>query len=47
MNGGVAQPGWHDHLNVIHLSFVESNLSPGDSADLVAASWVAYHLDMV
>jgi len=47
MNGGVAQPGWRDHLTVIHSSFVERNLSPGGSADLVAASWVAYHLDMV
>ena len=46
INGGVAQPGWRDHLTVIHRSFVERHLSPGGSADLVAASWVAYHLDM-
>ena len=44
--GGVAQPGWRDQLQVIHRSFVERNLSPGGSADLVAASWVAYQLDM-
>ena len=46
INGGVAQPGWRDHLTVIHRSFVERHLSPGGSADLVAASWVTYHLDM-
>lgn len=46
-SGGVAQPGWREQLTVIHRSFVERNLSPGGSADLVAASWVAFHLDMV
>lgn len=46
INGGVAQPGWRDRLTAIHRSFVERHLSPGGSADLVAASWVAYHLDM-
>jgi len=46
INGGVAQPGWRDQLSVIHRSFVERNLSPGGSADLVAASLVAYNLDM-
>lgn len=45
-NGGVVQPGWRDQLISMHRSFVEHNLSPGGSADLVAASWVAYHLDM-
>ena len=47
INGGVAQLGWRSELTGIHRSFVERNLSPGGSADLVAASWVAYHLDMV
>lgn len=46
IRGGVAQSGWRDQLTAIHRSFVERNLSPGGSADLVAASWVAYHLDM-
>ena len=46
-NGGVAQPGWRDQLTSMHRSFVERNLSPGGSADLVAASWVAYHLNML
>jgi triphosphoribosyl-dephospho-CoA synthase len=45
-NGGVAQRGWRDQLTSMHRSFVERNLSPGGSADLVAASWVAYHLDI-
>lgn len=44
--GGVAQPGWRDRLIGIHRTFVERRLSPGGSADLVAASWVAYHLDI-
>jgi triphosphoribosyl-dephospho-CoA synthase len=47
INGGVEQPEWRDRLTVIHRSFVERNLSPGGSADLVAASLVAYNLDMV
>jgi len=45
-NGGIAQPGWRDHLISMHRSFVDRNLSPGGSADLVAASCVAHHLDM-
>jgi triphosphoribosyl-dephospho-CoA synthase len=47
IKGGVEQPDWRDQLTVIHSSFVNRNLSPGGSADLVAAAWVAYHLDMV
>lgn len=45
-NGGVAQPAWRDELVKIHRIFFERRLSPGGSADLVAASWVAYHLDI-
>ncbi|MDD2734364.1 MAG: triphosphoribosyl-dephospho-CoA synthase [Desulfuromonadaceae bacterium] len=45
LNGGVEHPDWRGQLKVIHRSFVERNLSPGGSADLVAASWVAHHLD--
>jgi triphosphoribosyl-dephospho-CoA synthetase len=45
-NGGVEQPDWREQLTFIHRSFVKRNLSPGGSADLVAAAWVAYHLDM-
>lgn len=45
-NGGVEQPGWQDRLLQIHRSFVDRRLSPGGSADLVAASWVAHRLDM-
>lgn len=43
--GGVEQPGWRDRLVAMHHDFVARNLSPGGSADLVAAAWVAYHLD--
>jgi triphosphoribosyl-dephospho-CoA synthase len=46
INGGVEQPDWREQLTLIHSSFVKRNLSPGGSADLVAAAWVAYHLDM-
>lgn len=45
-NGGVGQPCWRELLVAMHREFVARNLSPGGSADLVAASWVAYHLDM-
>lgn len=44
-NGGVGQPCWRELLVVMHREFVARNLSPGGSADLVAASWVVHHLD--
>ncbi|MEI6206591.1 MAG: triphosphoribosyl-dephospho-CoA synthase [Desulfuromonadales bacterium] len=43
--GGVEQPDWQVQLVSMHHAFVERNLSPGGSADLLAATWVAYHLD--
>lgn len=43
--GGVAAPGWRDSLLALHRAFVERNLSPGGSADLMAASWAAHQLE--
>lgn len=47
LNGGVEQSDWREQLTAIHRSFVARNLSPGGSADLVAAAWVSYHLDRI
>ncbi|MBI2354232.1 MAG: triphosphoribosyl-dephospho-CoA synthase MdcB [Deltaproteobacteria bacterium] len=45
-NGGVGQPCWREQLVAMHREFVARNLSPGGSADLVAATLVAHHLDL-
>ena len=36
--GGVFRAGWQDRAVVIHRKFVAMNLSPGGSADLLAAT---------
>lgn len=43
--GGVDAPGWQDHLIDMHRAFVERNLSPGGSADLMAASWLVHRIE--
>lgn len=43
--GGVAQDDWRAALCAMHAEFVARRLSPGGSADLVAAAWVACRLD--
>ena len=43
--GGVEVTGWRHQLLAMHQAFVERNLSPGGSADLMAASWLAHHLE--
>ncbi|BAL23906.1 triphosphoribosyl-dephospho-CoA synthase MdcB [Azoarcus sp. KH32C] len=43
--GGVLQHDWRERLLDIHRWMVARNLSPGGSADLVAATWLAHHLD--
>jgi triphosphoribosyl-dephospho-CoA synthase len=43
--GGVAAPGWREHLLELHRACVARNLSPGGSADLMAATWVAHELE--
>jgi triphosphoribosyl-dephospho-CoA synthase len=44
-DGGIRQPFWCDKLVIMHQEFVSRNLSPGGSADLLAATWVAHHLE--
>ena len=41
--GGVYRPDWEQHALAIHGEFVDLNLSPGGSADLLAATWFVYH----
>lgn len=43
--GGVLQPDWREHLLGIHAWMVTRNLSAGGSADLVAATLLAHHLE--
>lgn len=43
--GSVGATGWQDHLLVMHREFVARNLSPGGSADLMAASWLVHQLE--
>lgn len=38
--GGVGLPGWEDLAVEVHRSFVARRLSPGGSADLLAATWL-------
>lgn len=44
-DGGVERPGWRDRLLALHREMVALDLSPGGSADLVAAAWVALRLE--
>ncbi len=39
--GGVGQSGWREEAKIVHDAFVERNLSPGGSADLLAMSLFA------
>jgi triphosphoribosyl-dephospho-CoA synthase len=45
--GGVRQRHWRKHLLEIHGWMVARNLSPGGSADLVAATWLVHGLETV
>jgi triphosphoribosyl-dephospho-CoA synthase len=44
-DGGVSAPGWREQLLDMHREFVGRNLSPGGSADLLAASWAVLQLE--
>jgi hypothetical protein len=44
--GGVATAGWRERLLALHREYVTRNLSPGGSADLMAACWVAHQLEL-
>ena len=43
-DGGVFQPDWKDRAVALHRQFVEMNLSPGGSADLLAATLIVGRL---
>ncbi|MHB1213926.1 MAG: triphosphoribosyl-dephospho-CoA synthase MdcB [Thiobacillus sp.] len=43
--GSVSQPDWRESLLDLHRQLVRRNLSPGGSADLLAASWLAWQLE--
>ncbi|MBL8472057.1 MAG: triphosphoribosyl-dephospho-CoA synthase [Rhodocyclaceae bacterium] len=43
--GGVCRPGWRARLMDMHGWMVARNLSPGGSADLVAAAWLVHGLE--
>jgi triphosphoribosyl-dephospho-CoA synthase len=42
--GGVHRRGWEDHARALHAGFVARRLSPGGSADLLAAALFAHDL---
>jgi triphosphoribosyl-dephospho-CoA synthase len=44
-SGGVESADWQPRLLVLHRAFVARNLSPGGSADLVAATWAAHQFE--
>jgi triphosphoribosyl-dephospho-CoA synthase len=45
--GGVYRNNWQDHARTIHHEFIARNLSPGGSADLLAASLFVHSLESV
>ncbi|MGH8728575.1 MAG: triphosphoribosyl-dephospho-CoA synthase MdcB [Burkholderiales bacterium] len=42
--GSVLRSGWREHANELNREFVARDLSPGGSADLLAATWFVHHL---
>ena len=44
-SGGVETSGWRARLLLLHRAFVARNLSPGGSADLVAATWAVHQFE--
>jgi len=44
-DGGVEHADWRARLQAMHAWMVARNLSPGGSADLVAATWLVFTLD--
>lgn len=43
-DSGVRHPAWRDRLTHMHTWMVQRHLSPGGSADLVAAVWLVHQL---
>jgi len=46
-SGGVTSSHWRPRLIALHRALVACNLSPGGSADMVAATWVAHRLEIL
>lgn len=46
-DGGVHRAGWWGRAHAVHKAFVERNLSPGGSADLLAATVLVHELEPV
>jgi triphosphoribosyl-dephospho-CoA synthase len=44
-SGGVESADWQPSLLALHRAFVARHLSPGGSADLVAATWAVHQFD--
>ena len=44
--GGVLNPGWHQHAVAIHHKFIARKLSPGGCADLLGACLLINYLDL-
>lgn len=42
--GGVFRPDWRDEALALHRACVARRLSPGGSADLLAAAWFVHHV---
>jgi triphosphoribosyl-dephospho-CoA synthase len=45
LSGGVTASGWQKRILAMHSAFISQNLSPGGSADLVAATWAAHQFE--
>jgi triphosphoribosyl-dephospho-CoA synthase len=46
-SGGVDASGWQARMLDLHHAFVARNLSPGGSADLVAATWAVHQFEIM
>ncbi len=44
-SGGALNKDWEQHAVAIHRAFIRRRLSPGGSADLLAAAWFVHLLD--
>ncbi len=44
-SGGVTTYGWQKRILAMHSAFISRNLSPGGSADLVAATWAVHQFE--
>ncbi len=47
LSGGVESARWQSRILALHREFVVRNLSPGGSADLVAATWTVHNIEAI